>query len=108
SQSEADFALLSILAYYTRDNDQVRRLFRMSQLGKRDKARKNDRYLNHARSKIRAKQPPPIDFEKLKANMASATSISEAPAPAPYVKDTAPVVPGISLPPGLVGEVARY
>lgn len=108
SQSEADFALLSILAYYTRDNEQVRRLFRMSQLGKRDKARKNDRYLNHALSKIRAQQPPPIDFEELKANMASATSIPEAPAPVPHVKDTAPVVPGISLPPGLVGEVAQY
>ena len=25
-----------------------------------------------------------------------------------YIKDTAPVVPGVSLPPGLVGEVAQY
>jgi Uncharacterized conserved protein len=110
SQSEADFALLSILAYYTRDNEQVRRLFRMSQLGKRDKALKNDKYLNYALSKIRAQQPPLVDFEELKANLASATSTPEAPAPAlaPYIKDTTPVVPGISLPPGLVGEVAQY
>lgn len=112
SQSEADFALLSILAYYTRDNEQVRRLFRMSQLGKREKAQKNDKYLNFALGKIRAQQPPLVDFEELKANLALATSIPEAPtptpAPAPYIKDTTPVVPGVSLPPGLVGEVAQY
>lgn len=110
SQSEADFALMSIFAYYTRDNEQVRRLFRMSPLGQREKAQKNDKYLNFALGKIRAQQPPLVDFEELAANLAHATSVPEAltPAPAPYIKDTAPVVPGVSLPPGLVGEVAQY
>src|SRR5690606_28654161 len=77
SQSEADFALLSILAYYTRDNEPVRRLFRTSQLGKREQAQKSDKYLDYALSKIGAQQPPPLDFEELKANMATAASIPE-------------------------------
>lgn len=65
SQSEADFALLSMLGFYTNDNAQVRRLFRLSELGKRDKAVRNDTYIDHALSKIRAKKVPFIDFTKL-------------------------------------------
>lgn len=65
SQSEADFALLSIIAFYTRDNAQVRRIFRASVLGQREKAQRNDKYLNYALRKIRAEQLPPIDFSQL-------------------------------------------
>lgn len=102
SQSEADFALLSILAYYTRDNDQVRRVFRMSPLGQREKAVKNDRYINFAMGKIRAQQPKMVDFDQL---------VLDTPAPAtketPLINN-APTVPGVSLPPGLVGGIAQY
>lgn len=61
SQSEADFAFLSMLAFYTRSNEQVMRLFRYSALGKRDKALRDD-YLLRCLKKIRANEPPPIDF----------------------------------------------
>ncbi len=111
SQSEADFALLSIIAFYTQDNEQVRRLFRMSALGKREKAVKNNRYLDFALSKIRAQQPGPVDLDALKAQ-------AEAVAAATQVIEVTPVddnpgqiehhVPGVTLPPGLIGEMAQY
>lgn len=67
SQSEADFALLAMLGFYSEDNEQVRRIFRWSALGHREKATRNDKYLNFALSKIRAKTPPPVDFSALLA-----------------------------------------
>lgn len=56
TQSEADYALLSILAYNTPSNNQIRRLFRQTNLGKRDKAVKNDVYINTTLKPIRSKQ----------------------------------------------------
>lgn len=118
SQSEADFALLSILAYYSQDNEQVRRLFRMSALGKRDKAIRNDTYLNFALGKIRAQQPPPVDMGALIANATAAMAPPKEEPPKPKKEPKKvkkeleerkePSIDGIPLPPGLVGELAVY
>lgn len=103
SQSEADFALLAILAFYTKSNEQVRRMFRMSALGKREKAMRNDDYLNRALSKIRAHELPPVDLSRLQLAAPVAAQETE-PEPEPV---KVPVTP-LTFPPGLVGEIAEY
>lgn len=69
--SEMDLALLSIIAFYTDSNEQCRRIFRMTNRGKRDKVIKNDKYLDYTLQKIRANQPQPVDFEATKAMVAT-------------------------------------
>lgn len=63
SQSEADMALVDILCYYSPNDAQVRRMFRYSALGQRDKAQR-DQYLNYMLRKKRVEQLP-VDYTML-------------------------------------------
>lgn len=54
SQSEADAALLTMLAFYSKSNSQVIRMFRATELGKRAKAVRNDYYLNTSLTMVRS------------------------------------------------------
>jgi len=131
SQSEADLALLSILCFYTPDNEQVRRIFRMTALGKRDKAICNDKYLNFSLTRVRRNEPPPVDFSQLAINM---QAIAQPPAPEPIplqvIAQPAQPMPQLAIdiqeaesaaalptpsdaalvtpPGGLIGEIASY
>lgn len=61
SQSEADLALINILAFYTQNRQQIVRLFRFSSLGQRDKA-KRDGYVNTMIEKAFDQIVPPLDL----------------------------------------------
>lgn len=121
SQSEADFALIDILGFYSQAPAQIMRLFRQSALGLRDKAKRND-YLMWMINRAFDKIPPPINYDALHNEMLAAQAryikqdIKGAKEPAP-VNGVATDLPAIvakssqaiySKPPGLLGELAEY
>lgn len=61
SQSEADFALVDIIAFYTQNAEQVARLFRQSGLGQREKAQRAD-YIDRMVLRSFDNIPPPVDI----------------------------------------------
>lgn len=98
SQSEADFALLSLLAFYTKDNAQVRRLFYYSALGQREKA--TNSYLDRCLRKIRASEIPAAVIEL------PPPALIDTPAATP--QPAAQLQPPLPWPPGLIGQIAHY
>lgn len=64
SQSEADYALLSILVYYSSSDAQVKRLFLRSALGKRKKAQRED-YVDHGIARLRSDHFRSVDISKM-------------------------------------------
>lgn len=107
SQSEADFALIDILSFYSQNRHQIRTMFLASALGAREKARRVD-YVDRMISRSFDRQIPKLDFEGLKNSIALRLAEAEANplitnVPATYSYDDGP-----ELPPGLVGELAQF
>jgi phage gp36-like protein len=93
SQSEADEALLSILAFYSKSNEQCIRMFRQTALANRAKAARND-YLERTLRKVRSTEIPPVDLSALTSPINAALPVNQAKA--------------FARPPGLVGDIADY
>lgn len=121
SQSEADFALVDIIAFYTQNRAQISRMFRASGLGQRDKAKRDD-YVSYMLNKCFDRMLPPVDVDGLRNKLDEAIAKKEAAdraaalsqnseatphpkAPTPNLNEVSKVY---SVPPGLVGEIAQY
>lgn len=97
SASEADLALISMFAFYTQDNAQVYRLFNYTALGKRPNM--NPTKFRKTLEQVRSKEPAPVDMSKLNL-MAK-----------PLAPDSVEVLRmnvDLALPPGIIGDVAKY
>lgn len=77
SQSEADFAIIDIFAFYTQNRAQIMRLFRMSALGQREKAFR-DEYVDHMINRSFDHQLPPINIDGLRLQMEAALMAKKA------------------------------
>jgi len=127
SQSEADFAIINIISFYSRNYDQTVRLFRQSGLGKREKARRGP-YVSSMVKRSFDRMPPAIpiahigpdpwfnarDWEPWQGKPGAVilfapyvppvfTAPAEADLPPPMVniRDLPPI-------PGLVGDLMRF
>lgn len=123
SQSEADFAFINIVAFYTQNRFQITRIFRASALGQRPKALRAD-YTNWMINKSFDRMLPLVDLEGLKNQMQAAISAKTEDCtknrlpnlPPEASKSSSPgfTLPQISdnnpytVPPGLVGELAQF
>ena len=115
SQSEADYALISMLAFYTRCNQQVRDMFRLTALGQRQKATRNDVYIDRSLRRIRSKEAPLVDISKLLPVQMDLPGIphedettnNEDPEEMKLPNQQFPSI-NYTFPPGLVGKVAEY
>lgn len=122
SQSEADIALVDIIAFYTDNRAQVARIFRSSELGKRKKAQRND-YLFHPKwgivSRAFDQKGPKVSadgiLKEIERKMLQQATV-EANKPILRVSPSLPefiAEPAIDfsfdqLPPGMVGEIAVF
>lgn len=126
SQSEADMALVNIIAYYTQNREQIIRMFRESHLGQRDKAKRND-YVAYMMGKCFDRMLPPLDMDGLRNRIEEFLAMNSKPvAVSQQTNVDLEVVPDeqlasaeevsnlignrtvYSVPPGLMGEIAQY
>lgn len=118
SQSHADFAFIDIIAFYTQNKKQIERIFRTSTLGKRDKANRRD-YIEQMIFKSFDKMLPPIDIDgfknalelkiaeqqQLKLPLIEEKKKQKEEKPEPKTKYDKSAIP---IPPGLMGDIARF
>ncbi len=107
SQSEADFALVDIIAFYSENRAQVQNLFLQSALGQREKSRAQYR-INYTLNRCFDRMIPPVDIDGLRNKLEEILAKNKQPVieeAEEILNETESV---FSIPPGLVGEIAQF
>lgn len=118
SQSEADFALIDIIAYYTDNSLQVIEIFKTSKLAQRDKANRDD-YVSNMVNRAFDNKPNPIDFSDLMTRIEKLQRSSALQAPvldnaSPATSTGAPTNDNDQVhfrsqwPTGMLGHIVKY
>lgn len=124
SQSEADFAFMDIIAFYSKNYEQTKRIFKASALYRPEKYDRREDHLDKEIQRAFDRVPPPVDIEANAAAFREALSKQNEAAKEKEPPPTASTVePGKSLgpqpfswtgspvkvfPPGLVGQIAQF
>lgn len=112
--SEADYALIDILAYYTDSKPQIIRMFHASALGKRKKAHRQD-YLTWMLDCCFDQKLPTVDLSYLIQDITKQIAETNLEIENPKIalkkekEDMKLRKPSVyEFPPGLVGEIAKF
>lgn len=114
--SRADLALATFLDFYTKDVEQVVRMFKYSKLYRPEKGRRGGdstdyiiRTIKQARARNEADCPPMVDASTLaqRAQEVMANKVPINPSTPAQEPENEPLNQ-ITFPPGLVGEIAQY
>lgn len=115
SQSEADFALIDIIGFYTQSIPQIKRLFRMSGLGQRDKAQSEkprvhgQPYVDWQAQRALDRQPPPLDIDAIRQKIEQQFQRDAAPRETMVRREERPIEnPYLRPVPGLLGQIAYF
>lgn len=112
SQSEADFALVDMLAFYTKNKAQIKRIFGFSALGERNKQTsiKGVPYLDHITNRAFDRTLPPVEIDNFVNKIAEAVAETKRKQQTKK-EEPEPVVTtskAYTVPPGLLGEIAQF
>lgn len=112
SQSEADFAYINIIAFYTQNKEQIVRMFRASALGKRSKAMRAD-YVNHMLNRSFDKMIPQVNLDGLKDKLTEVLEKKDRKVTSHLISEFGKKITTLAehvytVPPGLVGEMAQF
>lgn len=117
SQSEADFAFIDIIGFYTQNREQIRRIFATSALGKTPKGAWKERharvdYVEHMINRAFDNLAPKIDISQLSRDIDSVIGPPKASDGTQIemfgASEAEPEPNAITVPPGLLGDIARY